>query len=617
MLKEELYPFKSNYINFNGLKYHYVDEGKGEPILMIHGNPTWSFYYRDLITAMSKNYRVIAPDHIGMGLSDKPDDDRYSYTAMNRLQDLERLIDHLKLKKFSLAIHDWGGIIGTTLAARHPEKISKMVIFNTAGFLWPLRKIIPFPIYSARIPYLSIYFMRQLNAFLRLALIVGFKKKMPKEVKQGYLHPYDSWNNTRSIHRFVQDIPMKPGDAFYEDLAITEARLKLLRDVPKLLLWGMKDFVFCPKILDEFLRHFPDAEVHSFDKARHFVVEDEIEQIIPLVQKFMAKKISAKKAKKKSAPDLIDTISAIAQKRPNDLICAAPRCYSFTGSITYDSVTLGELSRESDRLAHGLEKIEIKTGSRILLLMSPGTYQLTILTALMKARMIPILIEPGMDRKKLDECIKKAKPDAIIGKPGTYLAGQLNSCSAKKIAVKHTSGDLSGKKFTLHNIKERTTATDPYIREDIVPGKDALIIYSLDHSGAIKANTSTLNSLATDFARFKKTISSGTSILATRMPLQLFSMASGTLTILTGQDFNVPAEKNKSRLVTILNNYHCSHILATPGTIKELSREIKETETLLPDLKYIYSINHPVPDEDQKEMAPKLGAGARFNSYKV
>ena len=127
-----------------GLKLHYIDEGSGEPVVMLHGNPTWSFYYRHLIDSLRGSYRVIVPDHIGCGLSDKPDDSRYTYTLASRVDDLERLLDHLGLDRdLTLIMHDWGGMIGMAYAARHPERIARLVVSNTAAFHKPASKPLP------------------------------------------------------------------------------------------------------------------------------------------------------------------------------------------------------------------------------------------------------------------------------------------------------------------------------------------------------------------------------------------------------------------------------------------------------------------------------------------
>src|SRR5262249_19576797 len=129
------YPFAGKFLDVGGAQYHYLDEGAGEPVLMLHGNPTWSFHYRRLALALRDRYRVLVPDHIGCGLSDKPPPSQYSYTLDRRARDVEALLDHLGIDDdLTLVLHDWGGMIGMLVAHRRPERIKRLVLFNTAAF---------------------------------------------------------------------------------------------------------------------------------------------------------------------------------------------------------------------------------------------------------------------------------------------------------------------------------------------------------------------------------------------------------------------------------------------------------------------------------------------------
>lgn len=284
-----LYPFASHYLDRNGLRYHYLDEGSGEPVVMLHGNPTWSFYYRGLVAALRGSYRVIVPDHIGCGLSDKPDDSHYSYTLAERAQDLERLLDSLSVTQdLTLVLHDWGGMIGMVYATRHPERIRRLIILNTAAFHLPSSKPLPWSLWLCRNTALGTVLVRGFNAFSRVASHVGCQRQsMPADVRQAYLAPYDSWNNRIAVLRFVQDIPLRPGDRCYDLVSWVQDGLPELRDVPMLICWGEKDFVFDRHFLDEWVRRFPEADVHRFPDAGHYVLEDAGEAIIPLVERFL------------------------------------------------------------------------------------------------------------------------------------------------------------------------------------------------------------------------------------------------------------------------------------------------------------------------------------------
>ncbi len=281
---QHLYPFETKHITIGGQRMSYVDHGQGPAVVMLHGNPTWSFYYRDLIKGLGDRYRVVAPDHIGCGLSEKPQ--RYPYTLARHIDNFEHLLDHLGLEDFALAMHDWGGAIGFGYAVRHPERVRRFIIFNTSAFFGQ----VPLRIRACRIPIFGTLAVRGLNLFARLAIHVACKNKrrMTPEVKAGYLLPYRDYRSRVAIHRFVQDIPTHSAHPTYNVLQPIEAALPRFRDRPMLICWGMRDFCFTEEFLNGWSERFPDAEVHRFAEAGHYVVEDAGEEILPLVRGFLA-----------------------------------------------------------------------------------------------------------------------------------------------------------------------------------------------------------------------------------------------------------------------------------------------------------------------------------------
>ena len=280
-----LYPFRSHYLTVGqGARMHYVDEGEGDPVLMVHGNPTWSFYYRRLILGLRRRHRCVAPDHIGCGLSDKPGD--YTYRLHRHVENLEKLVTGLDLKNLTLVLHDWGGAVGMAMAQRHPERIRRIVLLNTAAFPSPR---IPFRIAVCRAPVLGAVAVRFFNAFVRAALrmAVVHRDRMTPNTVSGYLHPYDSWRNRIAVLRFVQDIPMKPEHPSYALLARTGENLGIFRDRPMLIYWGARDFCFDDSFLRKWRELFPEAEIRRIADAGHYVLEDAHEEIIPAVQRFL------------------------------------------------------------------------------------------------------------------------------------------------------------------------------------------------------------------------------------------------------------------------------------------------------------------------------------------
>lgn len=284
-----LYPFDGRYFDLDGLKMHYLDEGEGDPVVMVHGNPTWSFYYRRLVLALRDTHRCIVPDHIGMGLSDKPSDGRYPYQLRRRVDDLERLLEHAGVtERVTLVVHDWGGMIGMAWAAEHVDAIERLVILNTAAFPLPPARAFHAPLRFTRTPVGGLL-VRRFNAFSAAATrLCVTRRPLPREVREAYTAPYDSWDNRIATLRFVQDIPLSERDPGYDVVARTAAKLDQFADTPTRIFWGEKDFVFDEPFLEEWERRMPHAEVRRFPDCGHYVLEDAADEIVPAVQQFVA-----------------------------------------------------------------------------------------------------------------------------------------------------------------------------------------------------------------------------------------------------------------------------------------------------------------------------------------
>jgi cis-3-alkyl-4-acyloxetan-2-one decarboxylase len=284
-----LYPFTSRFVDVNGFRMHYVDEGRGEPVVMLHGNPTWSFYYRALIQGLCGSCRTVAPDHIGCGLSARPGAGEYGFRLQNRIDDLEVFMGRLGIgNNITLVLHDWGGIIGAGFAVRHPECIGRLVILNTAAFLKPKTKPLPTVLKAVRnLPRLARPAVLGLNLFARGAVWTASARGLTPAVRAGLLAPYNSWRNRLATLRFVQDIPLKPEDPSFALAQEIDQRLSLLSEKQMLICWGDKDFVFDRDYLAEWRRRFPQAAVHHFPEAGHYILEDAPEKVLNALRNFL------------------------------------------------------------------------------------------------------------------------------------------------------------------------------------------------------------------------------------------------------------------------------------------------------------------------------------------
>jgi cis-3-alkyl-4-acyloxetan-2-one decarboxylase len=284
-----LYPFASHFLTINGLRYHYLDEGRGEPLVMVHGNPTWSFYFRNLVLAFRDSYRVIVPDHMGCGLSDKPTTGQYDFRLQSRVNDLAALLDHLDLRQpVTLVLHDWGGMIGLAWALRHPQQVARLVITNTAGFFPPGNKSIPWRLKLIRTPNILInWCVLHLNLFARGALFMAPHKPLPPAVKAGLIAPYNCPGHRLATLKFVQDIPLTPDDPSGAVVAQVSRYLEELGRRPTLIVWGAHDFVFDRDYFNEWRRRLPGAHTCWLDTAGHYLLEDEPETVIAEMKAFL------------------------------------------------------------------------------------------------------------------------------------------------------------------------------------------------------------------------------------------------------------------------------------------------------------------------------------------
>jgi haloalkane dehalogenase len=284
-----LFPFAGHRLDLDGIGLHYVDEGDGPPVVLLHGNPTWSFFYRNLITALRSTNRAIAPDHIGCGRSDKPTTRHYPYTLARRIDDLSRLIDKLVPEdRLSLVVHDWGGMIGMAWATRNPDRVDRLVIMNSAAFRLPKGKRLPWSLRIGRNRVLGPPLIRGLNLFCRgAARHCVVRQPMPDEVREQFLAPYGTWADRIAIDRFVRTIPIDVGDDGYDIVEQTERGLLQFASRPVMIAWGLKDFVFDGDYFAEWRRRFPKAEVCAVADAGHYLLEDAGEELIPRIVQFL------------------------------------------------------------------------------------------------------------------------------------------------------------------------------------------------------------------------------------------------------------------------------------------------------------------------------------------
>ena len=275
------YPFKHHYFKVNDTTMHYVDEGEGEVLLFVHGTPSWSFEFRNVIKFLSKKYRCIAIDHIGFGLSEKPA--KYDYTVQNHTASLLKLVTHLQLNQFTMLVHDFGGIIGLAAAEQIPEKIKGLVILNT----WcrsiqdePEYKKMKMILGSPLVPLLYRYL--NLSAKYILPAAFGERSRLTPEIHQHFLRPFSKASERNGTIAFAKSL-LRDQDYY----ASVGKKLSILKDNPVLIIWGMKDEFITEKHLLWMQEQFPGSKVVRYDDAGHFVLEEKSVVAGPVIAEFM------------------------------------------------------------------------------------------------------------------------------------------------------------------------------------------------------------------------------------------------------------------------------------------------------------------------------------------
>ncbi|QDS88168.1 Haloalkane dehalogenase [Rosistilla ulvae] len=282
------YPFTSRWHEADGHRYHFISEGAGDQtILAVHGNPTWSFYWRNAVQRFRDTHRVVAVDHIGCGLSDKPQD--YDYCLETHAANLGRLIEAEDLRRITLLAHDWGGAIGLLALTKHVDRFERIILLNTAAFPPPY---VPWRIGVLRCPVLGSFAIRGLNAFAGPAVTMAMSRQsLSPAARAGLLAPYKNWADRVAIDGFVRDIPMSPSHRTWRSLENLEAALPGLSHLPAMFVWGMKDWCFRPECMDRLQKSMPHAQTVPIDDAGHYVMEDAPEQVLGAIDQFLNREV--------------------------------------------------------------------------------------------------------------------------------------------------------------------------------------------------------------------------------------------------------------------------------------------------------------------------------------
>jgi haloalkane dehalogenase len=274
------YPYAPHYFKTEAGQMHYIDEGEGEPVVMVHGTPEWSFIYRHLVRCLSTQYRCVAPDHVGFGLSEKPDS--WTYLPADHARNLEALIADLGLTGVTLITHDFGGPIGLSYAIEHPDNVKRVVVMNS--WMWSLRGDPSYErtkLFAGRLGRFA-YERLAFSPRVIMPLAMGDRTKLTRPIHRHYLQALPTAQSRHGTWVLAREL--LGSSEWYDQLWQRRARIQHL---PALILWGMKDFAFKTKELAKWGEVFPDARVETYADVGHFVQEELGAELCPPVMSFM------------------------------------------------------------------------------------------------------------------------------------------------------------------------------------------------------------------------------------------------------------------------------------------------------------------------------------------
>jgi len=288
----KLFPFEQRSLVVNGRRMSYIDEGdpKARPVLLLSGNPTWGFLYRDFVAPLTRaGYRAIAPDWIGAGYSDHPRIDA-ALTFAHHIADLVSLIDQLDLHGFVVVGQDWGGPQGVGAAMQRIERLSALVLMNTWLFTGLVSKFhaSPKPWTTWHAPIIGQYFMKRHKVLSRHGPSATTARGMTAHESRGYHHVFDEADSDHVVLTWPRTIPLREGDRGWQDMQMIQSRLPELASTPTLLLWAPADEVFPLAFAERLKELLPHAEGPiTFDRARHFLQDDRGPDLAAAIVEFL------------------------------------------------------------------------------------------------------------------------------------------------------------------------------------------------------------------------------------------------------------------------------------------------------------------------------------------
>jgi acyl-CoA synthetase (AMP-forming)/AMP-acid ligase II/pimeloyl-ACP methyl ester carboxylesterase len=602
------YPFPSRFVTVDGHRLHYIDEGDGPVVVCLHGNPTWGFLFRNLVACLRHEFRVIVPDHLGCGLSDKPAD--LLLRAADRIGHLEEFLDRLGVERFSLVMHDWGGPLGTGLAVRRPAAIERLVYFNTT---LAETALLPGMIRRAAAPVIGRALTQHTARFVKLLTSFGVVRPLPDEIRQSYHRPYRTHASRRAIWGFVRDIPFSrshPTATLMDDMV---ARLPALAGTPVKIIWGMQDPCFHLGILRGVAARFPQADVVRIADASHLVLEDAVQESTTAVHDFLRPLVASAGVEPIDRPPPIDAVgSAAGDRRPQaaglyGALQSAAAAAPWVAAVTrvsfprwsrrprYDAIDFAALAARIDAYERGLTAAGLRAAERVIMLVRPGVDFLALSYAVMGRGAVPVFIDPGMGVDAVVACMREAEPAGFIGVPRAHLLRLKAADVFRSLRFCVVAGRMS--LFGATPLRRLRTpvaeSPEPISRQADDP---ALVAFTSGATGRPKGVIFTNRMLTEQLAVFRGQFGfrGGEQDLPLLPVFSLFTAALGVGSIFPPLDPSRPLSLVPAQIIRVMRDLGNQTSFGSPTLWTKIADYCRRTGTSLPNLRRVFMAGAPV-----------------------
>jgi len=611
----KVFPFVSNYITIAGHRMHYIDEGTGPVVLLLHGNPTWSFYYRNLINTLKSKFRVIAPDFIGLGLSDHPINAHFR--ASHRIAHLQEFIEHLGLTKYSLVMHDWGGSIGTGVAVRNPSAIEGLVFLNTT---LTETESLPFIIKRAARPLVGKFLTKTTKHFVKLTTDWGVSRKMVPDVKYGYHLPYGTSARRTAIWDFVADIPFDSDHPSYDDMLFLAENIPKLAHVPTLIVWGLQDPCFHREMLSQVARHFPHAEVIEIPHGSHLVLEDAPDITNPAILNFLSGKPTGSdpsgavygKDIIRGRHPLYNSFLAQVEKQPSADAIVVPL---FVGrDVQYRHTNYRDLATLINKYQRGLSKLGLVAGDKVLMLVVPGVDFLALSYAVMARGAVPVYLDSGMGTQNLLKCIEEVAPQVFIGS----LKAQLLRLKRKDL-FKRVKFSLTASRWSF--IRGRDLSFLQRFSSGALPAAPvsdtALIAFTSGATGAPKGVVYTPKMVEAQLSIFRDVfeMKPGVKDVPLLPIFSLFNLANGVGSVFPPVNPSKPLSLEPWKIIKIIKDLSVQYSFGSPTLWGKIAEYAVRSRESLPTLKKVFMAGAPVASEISQRVKDIIPNGEAYTPY--